>query len=101
MAYEDLQEALRIFGLRDQATLGEIRKRHRTLVKEYHPDRGNADPEQIRRINRAYEILQNYCANYRYSFSLDEYLEQNPEERIKRQFYDDPVWGGGHKKGGK
>lgn len=101
MAYEDLVEALKIFGLPDTATLKEIRTRHRQLVKEYHPDHGSEDSEEIRRINLAYKILTDYCANYRYSFSLDEYLQQNPEERMQRQFYDDPVWGGGNKKGGK
>ena len=101
MAYEDLLEALTIFGLRDHATLDEIRKRHRQLVKEFHPDHGNEETEDIRRINLAYEILRDYCANYRYSFSLEEYLQQHPEERMQRQFYDDPVWGGGNKKGGK
>ncbi len=101
MAYEDLLEALKIFGLRDRATLAEVRKRHRSLVKEFHPDKGNSDSEEIRRINLAYDILKEYCANYRYSFSLDEYLQQNPEERMQRQFYDDPVWGGGNKKGGE
>ena len=101
MAYDDLLEALKIFGLREHATLNEIRKKHRALVKEHHPDKGKSDSEEIRRINLAYEILRDYCANYVYSFSLDEYLQQNPEERMQRQFYDDPVWGGGKKKGGK
>lgn len=99
MPYDDLLEALKIFDLREHATLGEIKKQHRKLVKEFHPDRGNSDTEEIRRINLAYQILRDYCANYRYSFSLEEYLQQNPEERMQRQFYDDPVWGSGNKKG--
>lgn len=97
MAYEDLLEALKVFGLRRQATLAEIRKRYRQLAKQYHPDRGNGDADEIRRINRSYSVLRDYCANYRYSFSLDEYLLQHPEERIQRQFYDDPLWGDGKK----
>lgn len=101
MSYEDLVEALKIFGLGDQATLAEIRKRHRQLVKQHHPDGSGEDSEEIRRINRAYQLLCDYCANYRYTFSLEEYLNQNPEERIQRQFYNDPVWGGGNKKGGE
>ncbi|PLX98872.1 MAG: molecular chaperone DnaJ [Desulfuromonas sp.] len=100
MAYDDLLTALEIFDLNERATLDEIRKRHRKLVKEFHPDRGSDDQDKIRRINLAYEILREYCNNYRYSFTLEEYLQQNPEERIQRQFHDDPVWGGGNKKGG-
>ena len=101
MAYDDLIEALKIFGLSDHGTLVEIRKRHRQLVKEFHPGLGKDDTGDIRRINLAYQILRDYCANYRYSFSLEEYLQQNPEERMQRQFYDDPVWGSGKKKGGE
>ena len=101
MTYDDLLEALRIFDLDENATLSEIRKRHRKLAKEHHPDHGNSDSDEIRRINQAYKILRDYCANYRYTFSLDEYLLQNPEERIQRQFYDDPIWGSGNKNGGK
>ena len=101
MSYDDLVEALKIFGLNDHATLAEIRTRHRQLVKSHHPDRCGEDSEEIRRINRAYQLLRDYCSNYRYTFSLEEYLQQNPEERMRRQFYDDPVWGGGNKKGGE
>lgn len=99
MAYEDLIEALKVFELREHATLREIRKKHRQLVKEYHPDHGNSDPDRIRQINQAYQILRDYCANYRYTFALEEYLQQNPEERLQRQFFDDPLWGNGKKKG--
>ena len=101
MTYDDLLEALKVFDLSENATLREIRKRHRRLVKAYHPDHGNSDSDEIRRINQAYKILGDYCANYRYTFSLDEYLLQHPEERIQRQFYDDPVWGSGNKNGGE
>lgn len=95
MAYDELVAALELFGLRDHATLGEIRRRHRQLVKEHHPDHNpDSDDTTIRKINRAYEILRTYCSNYRYTFSLEEYLQQNPEERMRHQFYDDPVWGG-------
>jgi hypothetical protein len=48
----------------------------------------------IRKINCAYEILTAYCENYRYCFTEDEFLEQVPEERLRRQFGWDPVWSG-------
>ena len=31
----------------------------------------------------------------RYCFSEAEFLEQNPEERMRRQFAADPLWGRG------
>lgn len=96
MTYADLQEALRIFGLGERATLREIKTRHRYLVKQHHPDNGSAaNEETIRRINAAYRILQDYVTMYRFSFTEDEFYEQTPDERLRRQFMDDPLWGRG------
>ena len=65
------------------------------MVKAHHPDHDeDAVPEKIRQTNQAYEILSAYCENYRFSFSEDEFLEQFPAERLKRQFGWDPVWSG-------
>lgn len=94
MRYAELREALRVFGLGERATLGDIRVRHRDLVKRYHPDAGNGDePDRIRKVNAAYRVLREYVDSYRFSFAEDEFYEQNPEERIRRQFMADPVWG--------
>lgn len=94
MTYADLQEALEVLGLGGRSTLGEIKARHRELVKRYHPDAGNADnPEMIRNVNAAYRVLLDYVADYRFSFAEDEFYEQNPEEYLRRQFMDDPLWG--------
>jgi DnaJ-class molecular chaperone len=95
MTYEGLKKALAIFGLGERATLRQIKARHRKLVKAHHPDHGSSrDPAAIARINAAHAILMDYCENYRFSFSEEEFLEQRPEERIKRQFGWDPVWSG-------
>lgn len=94
MTYADLQEALRILGLGDRASLKDIKARHRELVKRHHPDTGNTDePEMIRQVNAAYRIVFDYISAYRFSFAEDEFYEQNPEERIRMQFADDPLWG--------
>ena len=96
MTYQGLKNALSVFGLGERATLRQIKTRHRQLVKAHHPDKqGTTDPQAMIRINAAHEILRVYCENYRFSFSEEEFLEQFPEERIKRQFGWDPVWGGG------
>ncbi len=96
MTHADLQEALRDLGLGERATLKEIKARHRELVKRHHPDTGNAgDPEMIRKVNAAYQMVSDYVSAYRFSFAEDEFYEQNPEERIWRQFADDQLWGKG------
>lgn len=94
MTYAVLKEALQVLGLGERATLGEIKARHRELVKLHHPDTGNQDkPEAIRKVNAAYRLIIDYIAGYRFSFAEDEFYEQNPEERLRRQFMDDPLWG--------
>ena len=94
MTYAELQEALRILGIRERSTISEIKFRHRELVKRYHPDAGNADgQEAIRQINAAHRVLLDYIEEYRLSFTEEEFYEQNPEERIRQQFMNNPLWG--------
>ncbi len=96
MTYADLQKALQILGLRERATLMEIKSRHRELVKRHHPDSGEAgDQEMIREVNAAYRLLQDYVSEYSFSFAEEEFYEQNPEERMRQQFMNDPLWGKG------
>lgn len=94
MDFEKLKEALAVFNLADRASLKEIKARHRELVKQHHPDRKPGEAStQIRAINEAYSTLREYCDNYRFSFSREEFFEQNPEERLRAQFAYDPLWG--------
>jgi len=95
MTYEELIKSLEILELPERVTLGEIKHRYRILVKNAHPDaRTDAPPESFQRIHTAYRILLEYADAYKISFSEDEFYEQNPEERLRKQFQDDPVWGG-------
>jgi DnaJ-class molecular chaperone len=94
MTYQDFKKAVLIFELGERANLTQVRNKHRELVKAHHPDRGKgSNPETIREINYAYEILKEYCKGYQFCFSEEEFLEQTPAERLKRQFGWDPVWG--------
>lgn len=95
MTYQDFSKAIKVFDLPERATLDQIKNRHRELAKAHHPDQSNSsNPEVIRQINAAYAILLEYCQGYRFSFSEEEFLEQTPAERLKRQFGWDPVWSG-------
>jgi hypothetical protein len=95
MTYHELQDALAVFGLGERATLRQIKARHRALAKAHHPDHGGAtDDVAMQRVNLAYQTLLAYCADYRFCFSEEEFLEQQPGERLRRQFGWDPVWGG-------
>jgi len=95
MTYDELQQALKVFGLGEQASLQEIKDRHRELAKRYHPDAGNSGKEDaIRELNEAYRLLLDYIRHYRFGFDEETFYEQCPEERIRRQYEEDPVWGG-------
>jgi DnaJ-domain-containing protein 1 len=50
------QQALNVLGLPPNATRQQIKRRYRTLAKQYHPDRGG-DQQQMQRIIAAYELL--------------------------------------------
>ncbi|ADH86901.1 J domain-containing protein [Desulfurivibrio alkaliphilus] len=100
MKYDELKTAMEVLGLDDQATLAEIKRRHRELVKRHHPDGKRQQPSAedqrlIRRINTAYRVITNYVNNYRFSFSREEFYRQNPEARLYDQFDHDPIWGPG------
>ncbi len=93
MTYKKLRSAVRTFGLGERATLVAIKARYRELAKHHHPDGGIAeDPEEIYRVIEAYRVIMEYVEDYRFSFAEREYLEQDPEERLRRRFGDDPFW---------
>ena len=96
MTYEKLRAAIRTFGLGERATLDEIKARYRELAKRHHPDGGiSEDTEAIYRVIEANRVILEYVESYRYCFSEQEYLEQDPEERLRRRFMADPLWGKG------
>lgn len=95
-------QAAEILNLRDKESLAEIKKKHRQLIKKWHPDQCEKDPEicqkKIVEINEAYQVIKKYCSHYLYSFAEEEILENLPrdiqsDERLRRQFGDDPIWG--------
>ncbi len=94
MTFEELQSALDEFDLPARVSLKKIRARHRQLVRRYHPDRGaQADKERIRRINAAYKVINEYLSDYHFNFSREEFFQQNPEERLREQFWSERPWG--------
>ncbi|MDF1613781.1 J domain-containing protein [Desulfurivibrio dismutans] len=121
MTYEELRAALDLFDLDEGATLAEIKQRHRELVKRHHPDHHGGDPaddavatgdvsghrqptaantdhrnqELIRQINAGYRLILDYIHNYRFSFTREEFYKQNPDQRLRHQFGNDPLWGNG------
>jgi len=100
MDYEGIDNARKSLELGESATLLEIRSAYRSLSKEWHPDKcKNKDKklchEKMKEINRAYKSILKYIEDYRYSFAKEKIIEESPEERWKKQFSGDPLWGTG------
>src|SRR5436305_4550346 len=58
----ETKDLYKVLGLSRGASQEDIRKAHRTLVREYHPDANPEDlqaEERFKEIQRAYEVLSN------------------------------------------
>ncbi|MDP2922685.1 MAG: DnaJ domain-containing protein [Candidatus Omnitrophota bacterium] len=94
--FKQIDEARKLLGLKEDASLEEIKDAYRNLSLKYHPDRCKEPhkkkcEEQFKRIAQAKDILSNYCANYRFSFKEADVKKNTMDrefyEHLKR-FYD-------------
>lgn len=53
------QDYYAVLGVSPEADRDEIRKAHRRLAREYHPDTGRGDTTAFRLMQQAYEVLSN------------------------------------------
>jgi len=89
----EIDEARKVLGLSEVATLKEIRRAYRTLANQYHPDkRSSAESEEteeiMKRLNWAYKLLSEYCDDYKYSFREEAVARTYPDEEYLRTFKD-------------
>jgi len=74
--FEALDAARELLGLHDRISLQELKDQYRNLMKKWHPDLCQDDPEvcaeQARRITEAYDLIMDYIANYKYSLTPEE-----------------------------
>lgn len=95
--FEIINKARKTLELPESATLEQIRKAYRQLMKKWHPDKNIPDSvhaeHKTKEIIHAYKIIIQYCNNYEYSFSRQE-VEKYLSDREKwfRQFGCDPIW---------
>lgn len=91
--------ATEVLGLGDSATMEEEREAFQRLLKRWHPDNCDADPEicedRTKEIVEAHEILEAYFESYRFPLDEDEVdvEERDEEEWWMERFGDDPIWG--------
>jgi len=89
--FKEIDEARKLLGLGETATLKEIKSTYRRLAHEYHPDKqegtGESDEQRMKKINWAYQLLVNYCQDYKYSFREEDVAKTYPHDEYLRKFH--------------
>jgi len=96
--YKEIEKAVKILGLPEKATFPEIKNIYKELITKWHPDKCKKDPKKClkksRQIIKSYKILQDYCQNYKYSFTPENLQKQKSYDELwAEQFGEDPLWG--------
>lgn len=91
--FNEIEEARKLLGIGETATLKEIKAAYRTLAHRYHPDKYNGaageDTEELmKRLNRASKILMDYCKEYKYSFTEEDIARTYPYDEYLRTYKD-------------
>ncbi len=89
--FDEIDEARRVLGLGEAATLNEIKNAYRRLAHRHHPDKrssaaGERAGETMKRLNWAYKLLVDYCSNYKYSFREEDVARAYPDEEHMRKW---------------
>jgi DnaJ-class molecular chaperone len=94
--FKQIDEARKLLGLKEEATIEEVKDAFRGLAVKYHPDKHKGKEkkhyeELFKKISRAKDIISSYCANYRFSFKEKEVkkntMSKEEYDHLKR-FYD-------------
>ena len=98
--YKEITDARKLLELPERATMAEIKRHYRKLMRHWHPDMCKEAEQRCKemtaRISVAYNIIVEYCDHYRFSFSREEVKENlSEEEWLYERFGKDPVWGHG------
>ena len=94
--WQAIEEARRVLGLGERATLAEIKEAYRRLSKEHHPDtRAEKEPEDTEmmyRLTAAYRLLLRYCEEYRFPLVPPAGDIYDAEDWWLDRFGQDPLW---------
>jgi len=89
-SFEEIDRARQTLGLGRDATLKEIRQHFRERAHQYHPDKCRDEEkarceETMKELNRAYDLILRYCADYRYPFREEDVSRTYPyDEYLSR-----------------
>ncbi len=82
----EIEKALEVLGITPPISLKELKGIYRYRAK-------NASEEELKELSKAYKTLVNFMEQYPFNFCEEEILKSFPDERLKRRFFSDPLWG--------
>ena len=91
-SFAEIEEARKLLGLSETATLKEIKSAYRRIAHRHHPDkRGSGtkanSEETMKRLNWAYKLLMDYCSDCKYSFKEEDVARTYPHDEYLRRYY--------------
>jgi len=94
-----IRDAAAALGITGCASMTEIRHRYHEEIKHCHPDVWGKDTQSSHQttilLNESYHLLMEYCMHYRFSFRIDNLMENAEKthgEIWNERFGDDPIW---------
>lgn len=93
--FKQIDEARKVLGLKEYATLEQITSAYRKLALKYHPDKSKKkdkkkNEEVFKQISQAKNLISSYCAHYKYSFKEKDVkrnlMSQEEYDHLKRFF---------------
>jgi len=89
--FEQIDEARKLLGLGQTATLRQIKVAYRRVASRYHPDKCEDEDklkcvEMMKKVNEAYELITKYCTQYSYSFREEDVRRAYPHEEYLRRY---------------
>ncbi len=78
VSLSEFQDAIESLELLSLTSKEHVRKKYLKLSRQYHPDMEGGSTEKFQEIREAYEILVEYMDNFRFTFTDEEFKQQNP-----------------------
>lgn len=83
MKYEEIEKAVKTFGLIGLENKEAIKQMYLKLSKKFHLDMPDGDTEKFQEINKAYKILIAYVDSFKFRFTKEEFQDQHPFSRTE------------------
>jgi len=82
---QKIKEALEFMDIPPLSSIKDIKRQYKKLSKKYHPDIIGSD-EMMHKLNESYNVLMEYCENYKFTFDEYEIKKQHPDSYYKNNF---------------